>query len=69
MRKNEFIFHLSLDIEAGTVSCMKELGITESYVVKQRVVFAAAEAAEMIMRVDNIIRAAPRRRGPDNRPC
>lgn len=48
---------------------MKELGITESLAVKRRVVFSASEAAEMIMRVDNIIRAAPRRRAPDNRPC
>jgi len=58
-----------LDMDDGKIGCMKELGITESLAVKRRVVFAAAEAAEMIMRVDNIIRAAPRRRGPDNRPC
>lgn len=58
-----------LNMDAEKVGCMKELGITESFVVKRRVVFAASEAAEMIMRVDNIIRAAPRKRNPDNRPC
>lgn len=56
-------------MDEGKVGCMKEMGITESLAVKRRVVFAASEAAEMIMRVDNIIRAAPRRRAPDNRPC
>jgi len=58
-----------LNMEEGKVDCVAKLGITESYAVKRRVVFAAAEAAEMIMRVDNIIRAAPRQRQPDRRPC
>jgi T-complex protein 1 subunit beta len=58
-----------LNMNDGTVGSMEKLGITESLAVKRRVVFAAAEAAEMIMRVDNIIRAAPRQRGPDRRPC
>ncbi|XP_065335561.1 T-complex protein 1 subunit beta-like [Cloeon dipterum] len=58
-----------LDMEQGMVGCMKDLGITESFVVKRQVLLSASEAAEMILRVDNIIKAAPRRRGPDNRPC
>jgi len=58
-----------LNMIDGSVGSMKDLGITESLAVKRRVVFAAAEAAEMIMRVDNIIRAAPRQRNPDRRPC
>ncbi|CAB3360199.1 Hypothetical predicted protein [Cloeon dipterum] len=58
-----------LDMEQGVVGCMKDLGITESFVVKRQVLLSASEAAEMILRVDNIIKAAPRRRGPDNRPC
>jgi T-complex protein 1 subunit beta len=58
-----------LDMEAGKIGCMKELGITESMAVKRRVVFAAAEAAEMIMRVDNIIKAAPRQREQDRSRC
>lgn len=53
----------------GTVGDMKKLGITESYVVKRQVLVSAAEAAEMILRVDNILKSAPRRRGPDRRPC
>jgi len=55
-----------LDMIKGTVGDMVELGITESYKVKSRVILAAAEAAEMILRVDDIIKAPPRpRRGDD----
>jgi len=58
-----------LNMDEGKTECMKSLGITESLAVKRRVVFAASEAAEMIMRVDNIIRAAPRRRQQDRSRC
>jgi T-complex protein 1 subunit beta len=52
-------------MEKGCVGDVKELGITESYMVKRRVVNSAASAAEMILRVDNILSAAPRQRGGD----
>lgn len=58
-----------LNMDEGKVDCMKKLGITESFVVKRQVVLSAAEAAEMILRVDNIIRAAPRRRVQDRGMC
>lgn len=54
-----------LNMSIGTVGDMVELGITESYKVKKCVVSAAAEAAEMILRVDDIIKAPPRQRGSD----
>lgn len=57
------------DMDEGKIGCMKELGITESFVVKRQVLLSAAEAAEMILRVDNIIKAAPRKRVQDRRPC
>lgn len=57
------------DMQNGRVGDMKKLGITESYVVKRQVLLSASEAAEMILRVDNILKSAPRRRGPDRRPC
>lgn len=44
----------------GTVGDMAELGITESFQVKRQVLLSASEAAEMILRVDDIIKAAPR---------
>jgi T-complex protein 1 subunit beta len=51
-----------LDMEVGAIASMKELGVTESYKLKRQVVVSASEASEMILRVDNILRAAPRRR-------
>ncbi|XP_065184466.1 T-complex protein 1 subunit beta-like [Sycon ciliatum] len=51
-----------LDMELGEVGDMAQLGITESYLVKRQILLSAAEAAEMILRVDDIIRAAPRQR-------
>ncbi|KAF3859716.1 hypothetical protein F7725_022115 [Dissostichus mawsoni] len=58
-----------LDMNEGTVGNMAELGITESFQVKRQVLLSASEAAEMILRVDNIIKAAPRKRVPDHHPC
>ncbi|BFZ09192.1 hypothetical protein BsWGS_12231 [Bradybaena similaris] len=58
---------IGLDMERGQVADVTKLGITESYQVKRQVLISGAEAAEMIMRVDNIIRAAPRQRAPDHR--
>lgn len=58
-----------LDMTNGKIACMKELGITESFAVKRQVLLSAIEAAEMILRVDDIIKCAPRRRVPDRGPC
>lgn len=52
----------SADMEAGAIASMRELGITESFKLKKQVVVSASEAAEMILRVDNILRSTPRRR-------
>lgn len=58
-----------LNMDIGKIGCMKELGITESFAVKRQVLMSASEAAEMILRVDNIIKCAPRRRVPDRGYC
>lgn len=58
-----------LDMKDGTIGDMAILGITESFQVKRQVLLSAAEAAEVILRVDNIIKAAPRKRVPDHHPC
>ncbi|XP_057233612.1 T-complex protein 1 subunit beta [Malurus melanocephalus] len=58
-----------LDMKEGVIGDMAVLGVTESFQVKRQVLLSAAEAAEMILRVDDIIKAAPRKRVPDNRPC
>ena len=54
------LFLCFTDMKSGVIGSMAELGITESFKVKQQVLMSAAEAAEMILRVDDIIRAAPR---------
>lgn len=48
------------DMNNGTVTDVSKLGIVESFKVKSSILMNAAEAAEMILRVDEIIRAAPR---------
>ncbi|SCU86553.1 LAME_0D06656g1_1 [Lachancea meyersii CBS 8951] len=49
-----------LNLNNGSIADMRELGIVESYKLKRAVVNSASEAAEVLLRVDNIIRAKPR---------
>jgi T-complex protein 1 subunit beta len=51
-----------LDMKTGVIGDMQALGIRESYKSKLHVLVSAAEAAEMILRVDDIIKCAPRQR-------
>lgn len=53
----------------GKIDDMEKLGIIEPSKVKSQVLSGATEAAEMILRVDGIVKAAPRRRTPDMRGC
>jgi T-complex protein 1 subunit beta len=54
-------------MDKGTTADMAQLGILESFHLKRQVVISAAEAAEMVLRIDNIIRAPPRPRQRDMR--
>jgi len=51
-----------LNMKIGSIGNMDELGVVEALRVKLQVLISASEAAEMIMRVDEIIKAAPRKR-------
>jgi T-complex protein 1 subunit beta len=53
---------LDLMSPGGGIADMRQLGVIESYKLKRAVVNSASEAAELLLRVDNIIRAAPRKR-------
>merc|ERR1712205_41031 len=53
---------MGLNFLNATVSDMSQLGIMESFRSKMSQLCAAAEAAEMIIRVDDIVRNAPRQR-------
>lgn len=51
-----------LEFTEGGVADMSKMGIMESFRSKMSQLCSAAEAAEMIIRVDNIIKNAPRQR-------
>jgi T-complex protein 1 subunit beta len=51
-----------LDLDKGDLADMDALGVVESYKSKLQSLVSAAEAAEMILRTDNIFRSAPRKR-------
>lgn len=51
-----------LNMFKGSVDDMLTLGVTECLRVKEQALLSASEAAELILRVDEIIRCAPRRR-------
>jgi len=51
-----------LNMFEGKVDNMRELGVTECLRVKEQALISATEAAEMILRVDDIVKCAPRKR-------
>lgn len=51
-----------LNMTTGDVGDMAAMGVQEPLKLKLQMLLSAAEAAEMILRVDDIIKCAPRRR-------
>ncbi len=51
-----------INMFGGRIGDMKDMGVTECYRVKEQAMISATEAAEMILRVDDIVRCAPRKR-------
>jgi T-complex protein 1 subunit beta len=60
------LYSYGLDLYEGKVKCMKEMGVLESFRSKLMVLVSASEAAEMVLRVDDIIKCAPRKRNEDS---
>jgi T-complex protein 1 subunit beta len=56
---------MGLDMQTGSVGDVRDLAVVESYRMKQRILMSASEAAEMLVRVDSIIKCAPRKRQDD----
>jgi len=56
-----------LDMNNGTIADVAKMGITESYKVKFQILVSAVEAAEMIIRIDEVMKAPPRKRERDPR--
>lgn len=55
-----------VNIENGKTVCMKEKGIIEGFEMKRRVIVAACEAAQTILRCDGIVTCKPRDRSHDH---
>merc|ERR1719266_2069315 len=55
-------WYMGLNMTCGKIGDMRELKVTESFKSKSQSLVSAHEAAEMILRVDEIIRATPRQR-------
>jgi len=51
-----------IDMDLGQIASMEKLRITESFKSKIQMLISAHEGAEMILRVDEIIKCAPRQR-------
>ena len=51
-----------VDVIKGAAGDMKEAGIFEAFKVKAQILSSATEATEMILRVDDVIKCAPRQR-------
>jgi len=56
-----------LDMTKGCIGDARALGVVESLKVKRQVIISASEAAEMILRIDEVIKAPPRKREHDPR--
>uniref|UniRef100_A0A915NXR8 T-complex protein 1 subunit beta n=1 Tax=Meloidogyne floridensis TaxID=298350 RepID=A0A915NXR8_9BILA len=65
---HRIIFFIKLDVENGTIADVLEMGVLESHAVKLGVIASGTEAAEQLLRVDCIIKCAPRPRTKDRRP-
>ena len=48
----------------GCIGDMAKLGVVESFKSKLQILMSATEAAEMILRVDHILKSEPRQRAP-----
>lgn len=59
---NDDTSRMGVDVIVADIGDMRDMGIYESLKVKRQVVQSATEAAEMILRVDDIIKCAPRQR-------
>lgn len=51
-----------VNIENGKTCCMKEKGVIEGYEMKKRVITAACETAQIILRIDGMVTCKPRER-------
>ncbi len=58
--------HLGIDVFEGKIADMKEGNVLEPMRVKKQAISSASEAAEMILRIDDIIAASKKSSGSEN---
>jgi archaeal chaperonin len=58
-------FHMGLDVFQGEVADMEVIGVIEPHRVKKQAIQSAAEAAEMILRIDDVIASTSAGKEPD----
>ncbi|KAK6090513.1 hypothetical protein P3W45_000610 [Vairimorpha bombi] len=61
-KHNSGLHTYGVNLENGTVSCMKELSVIDSYRIKKRVICASSEVAQMIVKCDGVVKCKPRER-------
>lgn len=59
---NNGSMNAGIDFQNGEIADMESIGIRECFKVKESALLSACEAAEMILRVDEIVKCAPRPR-------
>jgi len=60
--------HLGVDVYAAKVADMKEKGVIEPAKVKKQAIASASEAAEMLLRIDDMISAKGKEKTPPTPP-
>lgn len=55
-----------LNVENGKTACMKEKGVIEGFEMKKRVIMAACETAQTILKCDGLVTCKPRNRSHDH---
>lgn len=69
--KNDYAyrrFTYGINVENGKTCCMKEKGIIEGFEMKKRVITAACETAQTILKIDGLVTCKPRERS-ENHGC
>ncbi|ELA42380.1 uncharacterized protein VICG_00479 [Vittaforma corneae ATCC 50505] len=55
-----------VNVENGKTCCMREKGVIEGFEMKRRVIMAACETAQAILKIDGLVTCKPRERSHDH---
>lgn len=69
MLKNDHAYRritYGVNVESGKTCCMREKGVIEGFEMKKRVIVAACETAQAILKIDGVVTCKPRERSNDH---